>query len=467
MEEKYKEPLEYEKVSKLLTKYAIPSIIAMLVSALYNIVDQIFIGQGVGVLGNAATNVTFPLTTICTAIALLLGIGGASKCSLELGAKNSEKATKAAGNSICLMAVFGISLFIIVSIFLTPLLKFFGSTSEILPYAHTYTKITSIGLPFLIMSTGMSKLILADGRPKASMFCMLIGAVINTILNPLFIFVFNMGIAGSALATVIGQLISFGISVHYIKNFQHIKLHKKSFKLDSIIYKHIFALGSSSCFNQLAMTVTQIVMNNTLAYYGARSVYGSEIPLACVGIIIKVNMIFISIIIGISQGMQPIIGYNYGAEKYNRVKEAYKFAVGSATIISVIAFLCFQFFPRQITSIFGNGNETYFIFAEHYFRTFLFLTFINGVQIVSSTFFTSIGKSVLGLFTSLTRQILFLIPLIVILPMFMGIDGVMFAGPIADAAAAMVCIYLAVHEMKSLTIKQNNLMSNHNKIAEV
>ncbi|MEC3793425.1 MATE family efflux transporter, partial [Clostridioides difficile] len=235
MEEKYKEPLEYEKVSKLLTKYAIPSIIAMLVSALYNIVDQIFIGQGVGVLGNAATNVTFPLTTICTAIALLLGIGGASKCSLELGAKNSEKATKAAGNSICLMAVFGISLFIVVSIFLTPLLKFFGSTSEILPYAHTYTKITSIGLPFLIMSTGMSKLILADGRPKASMFCMLIGAVINTILNPLFIFVFNMGIAGSALATVIGQLISFGISVHYIKNFQHIKLHKKSFKLDSII----------------------------------------------------------------------------------------------------------------------------------------------------------------------------------------------------------------------------------------
>ena len=414
MEEKYKEPLEYEKVSKLLTKYAIPSIIAMLVSALYNIVDQIFIGQGVGVLGNAATNVTFPLTTICTAIALLLGIGGASKCSLELGAKNSEKATKAAGNSICLMAVFGISLFIVVSIFLTPLLKFFGSTSEILPYAHTYTKITSIGLPFLIMSTGMSKLILA---------------------------------------------------VHYIKNFQHIKLHKKSFKLDSIIYKHIFALGSSSCFNQLAMTVTQIVMNNTLAYYGARSVYGSEIPLACVGIIIKVNMIFISIIIGISQGMQPIIGYNYGAEKYNRVKEAYKFAVGSATIISVIAFLCFQFFPRQITSIFGNGNETYF--AEHYFRTFLFLTFINGVQIVSSTFFTSIGKSVLGLFTSLTRQILFLIPLIVILPMFMGIDGVMFAGPIADAAAAMVCIYFAVHEMKSLTIKQNNLMSNHNKIAEV
>lgn len=450
-------PLGYRKVSKLLTGYAVPCIISMLVTALYNIVDQIFIGQGVGVLGNAATNIAFPLSTTCTAIALLLGIGGASNFSLELGAGREDDAAKSAGNAITMMAIFGIALFLIVTIFLTPMLKFFGATDDVLPYAQTYTRITSIGFPFLIINTAISKLILADGSPKYSMTSMLVGAVINTILDPIFIFVFDMGMAGAALATIIGQIVSFCISVKYAFHFHHIKLTRKSFQLKFKFCRNIFALGSSACFNQIAMTVTQIVMNNVLSYYGARSIYGSEIPLACAGIIIKVNMIFMALVIGISQGTQPIVGFNYGAKKYGRVKETYKLAVLSATIISILAFLCFQIFPRQIISVFGNGSETYFKFAERYFRIFLFMTFINGIQPVTSNFFTSIGKSVLGVFMSLTRQIIFLLPLFVIFPIFMGIDGVMYAGPIADAAAAIVCIYFLIREMRELTRLQNGL----------
>lgn len=453
-------PLGYQKESKLLINFAIPCIISMLVTALYNIVDQIFIGQGVGLLGNAATNIAFPLSTTCTAISLLLGIGGASNVSLELGAGDDKKAARSAGNSMTLMAIFGIGLFIVVALFLTPMLKFFGATKDVLPYAETYTRITAIGFPFLIANTGISKLILADGSPKYSMASMLAGAVVNTILDPILIFGFDMGMAGAALATITGQIISFGISLRYTFHFKHIRLSKDCFRLKAAHCRNIFLLGASACFNQIAMTIVQIVMNNTLSHYGALSSYGSEIPLACAGIIAKVNMIFMSVIIGISQGTQPIVGFNYGAMKYGRVKKTFKLAVTAATVLSFIAFLCFQIFPRQIISVFGNGSELYFTFAARYFRIYMFLTLANGIQPVSSNFFTSIGKSRLGVFMSLTRQIIFLLPLIIIFPLFMGIDGVMYAGPIADAAAALVCVVLSVREMKELTQKEKDLAAS-------
>lgn len=453
-------PLGYEKESKLLVSFAIPCIISMLVTALYNIVDQIFIGQGVGMLGNAATNIAFPLSTTCTAISLLIGIGGASNVSLELGAKEEEKAARSAGNAIAMMAVCGIGLFAVVTLFLTPMLKFFGAAEDVLPYAQAYTRITAFGFPFLIANTGISKLILADGSPKYSMMSMLAGAVVNTVLDPIFIFVFDMGMAGAALATIIGQMISFSISLRYVFRFKHIRLTRESLKLQRECCKNIFALGASACFNQIAMTIVQIVMNNTLSHYGKVSVYGSAIPLACAGIITKVNMIFMSFIIGISQGTQPIVGFNYGAENYGRVKKTYMLAVSTATVLSFAAFLCFQLFPRQIISVFGEGSEMYFAFAERYFRIYLFLTIMNGIQPVTSNFFTSIGKSQLGIFMSLTRQIIFLLPLIIIFPVFMGIDGVMYAGPIADAAAAIVCGFFVSKEIKELNRKQNNIQRN-------
>lgn len=447
-------PLGIEKESKLLVNFAIPCIISMLVTALYNIVDQIFIGQGVGMLGNAATNVAFPLSTTCTAIALLLGIGGASNFSLELGAGNAEGASKSAGNAIKLMAISGLTLFVIVSLFLRPMLRAFGATEDVLPYAMTYTRITAFGFPFLIANTAISKLILADGSPRYSMTSMLVGALVNTVLDPLFIFKFQWGMAGAALATITGQIISFCISLRYVFHFKNIMLTKDSFHLEAARCKGILVLGMSACFNQIAMTLVQVVMNNTLSYYGRMSSYGGEIPLACAGIITKVNMIFMAVIIGISQGTQPIVGFNYGARKYGRVKKTYKLAISTATVLSLAAFVCFQLFPRQIISVFGNGSEMYFAFAERYFRIYMFLTIVNGIQPVTSNFFTSIGKSKLGIFMSLTRQILFLLPLIIIFPLFMGIDGVMYAGPIADAAAAVVCVVFLIREMKELTRKQ-------------
>ena len=470
-------PLGYKKESTLLVGFAIPCIISMLVTALYNIVDQIFIGQGIGMLGNAATNIAFPLSTTCTAISLLLGIGSATNFSLYLGAGEKNESEKYAGNGIVLMALFGIFLFLVTTIFLTPMLKFFGSTKDVLPYAKAYTRITAFGFPFLIANTGMSKLILADGSPRYSMISMLAGAIVNTILDPLFIFVFNMGMTGAALATITGQIISFSISLRYMFHFKTIKLSRESFIVSAAHCKKIFILGASACFNQIAMTVVQIVMNNTLSHYGAQSIYGGDIPLACAGIITKVNMIFMSFVIGISQGTQPVIGFNYGAKKYHRAKKTFIIATiaataictiggiliqifpeftinifnnGAASALSLIAFACFQIFPRQIISIFGNGSDLYFKFSERYFRIYMFLTIVNGIQPVTSNFFNSIGKSQLGVFMSLTRQIIFLLPLIIIFPIFMGIDGVMYAGPIADAAAAIVCGYFTIRELKEL-----------------
>ena len=446
-------PLGYKKESTLLINFAIPCIISMLVTALYNIVDQIFIGQGIGMLGNAATNIAFPLSTTCTAISLLLGIGSATNFSLHLGAGEKHLSEKYAGNGIFLMAVCGTVLFLITTIFLTPMLKFFGATTDVLPYAKAYTRITAFGFPFLIANTGMSKLILADGNPRYSMTSMLVGAIVNTILDPIFIFIFNMGMTGAALATITGQIISFCISLRYMFHFKNIKLSGDSFNIKWCYCKSILILGASACFNQIAMTIVQIVMNNTLSRYGAQSIYGGDIPLACAGIITKVNMIFMSFVIGISQGTQPVIGFNYGARKYKRVKKTYLLALEAASFLSLIAFFCFQVFPRQIISVFGNGSELYFQFSERYFRIYMFLTLINGIQPVTSNFFNSIGKSSLGVLLSLTRQILFLLPLIVIFPIFMGIDGVMYAGPIADAAAAIVCGYFTIRELKELTAK--------------
>lgn len=441
-------PLGSEPVSSLLRRFAIPSVIAMLVSALYNMVDQLFIGHSIGVLGNAATNVAFPLSMVCTSIGLLCGIGGAANFNLCMGRKDPEHAKSYVGNAISMLAILGVILCVAVQLFLRPMMLLFGATPDVIDYACTYTRITSIGFPFLIVTIGGSNLIRADGSPKFSMLCNLVGAIVNTILDPLFIFVFHMGMAGAALATITGQILSFALVVFYLRGFKTLPLSLSDLKPNMACWARIAALGATPAFNQVAMMVVQIVMNNTLTHYGSNSVYGSDIPLACAGIISKVNMLFFSFVIGISQGLQPIVSFNFGAQKYDRVKDAYKKAVFAATAISIIAFLCFQLFPRQIIGIFGSGSEEYLHFAERYFRIFLFFTFLNGIQPVSSNFFTSIGAPKKGIFLSLTRQIIFLLPLLLIFPYLFGIDGVMYTAPIADLAAASVSIVMVVREFK-------------------
>lgn len=444
-------PLGSEPVSSLLRRFAIPSVIAMLVSALYNMVDQLFIGHSIGVLGNAATNVAFPLSMVCTSIGLLCGIGGAANFNLCMGRREPEHAKSYVGSAISMLAILGVILCVAVQLFLRPMMLLFGATPDVIDYACTYTRITSIGFPFLIVTIGGSNLIRADGSPKFSMLCNLVGAIVNTILDPLFIFVFHMGMAGAALATITGQILSFALVVFYLRGFKTLPLSLSDLKPNMACWARIAALGATPAFNQVAMMVVQIVMNNTLTHYGSNSVYGSDIPLACAGIISKVNMLFFSFVIGISQGLQPIVSFNFGAQKYDRVKDAYKKAVFAATAISIVAFLCFQFFPRQIIGIFGSGSEEYLHFAERYFRIFLFFTFLNGIQPVSSNFFTSIGAPKKGIFLSLTRQIIFLLPLLLIFPYLFGIDGVMYTAPIADLAAASVSIVMVVREFKIMT----------------
>ena len=443
-------PLGTVPVGSLLRKFAIPSIISMTVSSLYNIVDQIFIGQGVGMLGNAATNVGFPMTTIATALALLIGIGGAANFNLALGRKQTERARCIAGTAFGSLIISGILLCIIFQCFLKQIVLACGATEQTLPYALAYVGITSLGLPFYMVVTGGNHLIRADGKPTYSMASMLSGTIINTILDPLFIFVFHWGIQGAALATVLGQIFSAMMVFVYIPRYLN-----HSLKLPDLLprpgyLKAVVSLGSAACLNQLAITVVQIVLNNTLRHYGALSPYGSDIPLAAVGIIMKVNMLFLSVVIGLSQGAQPIIGFNYGAGKYDRVKEAYLKAAGAATVVAIVGVLCFQIFPRQIISFFGSGDELYYEFSVKFFRIFLFATFFNGIQPVTSNFFTSIGKASRGIFLAMTRQIIFLLPLVLIFPLFMGIDGVMFAGPISDSAAGIIAIILVSREFRRL-----------------
>lgn len=397
-------PLAFESTGRLIAKYSVPSVIAMLVSSLYNIVDQIFIGQGVGMLGNAATNVAFPFVNVCIALSLLIGIGGASNFNLNMGRGKNEKAKSFAGTSISLLILSGLALSIFSLLFLKPILIAFGSTKQVFPYALTYTRITALGFPFLIATNGFCNLIRSDGSLRYSMVVIVTGAVINTCLDPLFIFGFHWGIAGGAAATVIGQAVSCVMAAVYLTRFRTMKLTKDCLKIKADNLKDIVSIG-------------------------------------------------------IAQGCQPILGFNYGAQLYSRVRDTLKKEIITVTAIFSAAFICFQLIPRQIVSIFGEGSAAYFHFAERYFRIYLFMVFINGLQPIVSNFFSSIGKSLKGMFLSLTRQILFLLPLILLLPVFLGIDGVMYAGPIADGIAAVTAFFLGRHEfiqMRKLETSQDS-----------
>lgn len=442
-------PLGVLPVGRLLIKFAVPSIIAMLVSALYNIVDQFFIGRSVGNLGNAATNIAFPLSITCIAIALLFGIGGASSFNLSMGAGDNKTAAYYIGNAATMLFVLGTLLCIFTQIFMAQLMEFFGSPSDVIDYAVTYTRITSIGFPFLIFATGGGHLIRADGSPAMTMVCNMAGAVINTILDAIFVFGFKMGMAGAALATIIGQVVSALMVAVYLFHYKTVDLKIEHFMPQAKYISKILSLGASPFSNQVAMMVVQIVMNKSLKHYGSLSVYGEAVPIACVGIITKVNQVFFSFLIGISQGLQPIASFNYGAKKYGRVKNVYMRAVFSGVVLSVTAFIMFQVFPGNIIAVFGDGSDEYFRFAINYFRIFLFFTFINFMQPITSNFFTAIGKPKRGIFLSLTRQIIFLLPLLIIFPLIMGIDGIMYAGPVADCMAGIASIIMVSAELKN------------------
>ncbi len=445
-------PLGYEKISKLLRSFALPSIVAMLVSSLYNIVDQMFIGNYVGKLGNAATTVAFPLTTICIAISVLAGVGGASRFSIELGKGDKEEAGKCIGNALTFAAILSIAYSVLAFVFSEQLLTLFGGSGETLRLAMEYSNFIIPAMPFLIISNVMSNFIRADGSPKFSMVCMVVGAVINIGLDALFVcdWGFDWGMSGAAAATAISQLISCVIALTYLRRFSAVKIGKSTFELQPRKMLNIASLGMSNCVNQLAICLVQIVMNAQLTTYAMKELAQADwdTPLAAFGVVMKVNSIIISVFVGMAQGMQPIAGFNYGAKRFDRVKRVCLIASGFCGAIATVGIICFQIFPEYIVGMFGAGDVFYEEFAVKTIRIFLLMVPATGVQMTISNFFSAIGKPTRGVILSLTRQVLLIVPLLLIIPLFLGLDGVLYAAPITDFLAFLLAVVFAIFEFK-------------------
>ena len=442
--------LGYEKISKLMKKFSIPCIISLVVNSLYNIVDQIFIGWGVGYLGNGATNVVFPLTMICLAFSLMFGDGASAYLSLKLGEKKKKEAAQGVVNGFILSVIVSILFFVGSSLFLKKLIYIFGCTKKLEIYALEYGGSIVIGLPFMMIGTTLNSIIRADSSPAYAMKTMILGAVLNIILDPIFIFVFHMGVRGAAIATVISQFVTFILNVLYLKKFKSVKLSKKKFKFDKSVALKVSTLGISSFITQISIVLVIAFENNLLSKYGAHSKYGAEIPITVLGIVMKINQILNSFIIGIAAGSQPIVGYNYGAGKYDRVKETLKRVLTLSVVVGTIGFLLFQLIPDKLIMIFGSGNKLYKDFASYAFRVYLMLCIINGIQIASGIFFQAIGKSAKSAFISLSRQILFLIPAMIVLGKLYGVEGILYAGPFADLLAFIISTILLLFEVKKL-----------------
>lgn len=443
-------PFSTEPIGKLIAKFAIPCVISLLVNSLYNIVDQIFIGWGVGYIGNGATNVVFPITIIALALSLMIGDGGAAYLSLKLGEGDTEKARRGVGNAIVMVTGVSIVLAAVFLIFIDPILTLFGATDALRPYALEYGTVIGIGLPFMMIPAALNSMIRADGGPKYAMLSMALGAVINTIFDPVFIFVFHMGVRGAAIATVMGQVASFIFSVAYLPRFKTVRFNAAAFRLNGRTCGNILSFGISSFITQFAITIVMALTNNLLASYGANSVYGSEIPLTATGIVMKVNQILISILVGIAVGTQPIIGYNYGARNFMRVKKSLDIALVASEIIAVIAFLIFQFAPMSVVSLFGSEEGLYNEFAVLAFRIFLLFCPLTGFQTVIAVYLQAIGKPIKSAILSLSRQIIFFVPAALILPMFLGVTGVLWTGPVADGLAFILSVAFLVYERKQL-----------------
>lgn len=443
-------PFATEPIGWLIVKFAVPSVIALLVNSLYNIVDQIFIGWGVGYLGNGATNIVFPITIITLALSMMIGNGGAAYLSLKMGEGEVETAKKGVGNAVTLVTIVSILLAVIFLIWIDPILTLFGATDVLRPFALEYGFIIGAGLPFMMISAAINSMIRADGSPKYAMLSMVIGAIINVILDPVFIFVFQMGVKGAAIATIIGQVASFVVSVLYMPHFKSVQLNKSSFAPCAKVSVNIVIFGLSSFITQFAITIVMALTNNLLAKYGAQSVYGAEIPLTATGIVMKVNQIMIAILLGIATGTQPIIGYNYGAKSYHRVKKALEISLIASEIVSVAAFLIFQFAPMSVVSLFGSEEGLYNEFAVKAFRIFLMLCPLTGFQTIAAVYLQAVGKPVKSAILSLARQIIFFVPTALILPIFLGVEGVLWTGPVADGLAFLLSLAFLLYERNHL-----------------
>ena len=464
--------LEKEKINTLLLSFAIPCVISMLINSVYNIVDQIFIGKGVGTLGNAATNVIFPLVIIANAISGLIGNGASANLSLRLGEKKEDEAKKCIGSAITLIIIVSIVFSIIIYLLLPNLVYLLGCTENVYHYALDYGRIILIGAPFMITYSAIASIIRADGSPKYSMILLVVGAIINIILDPIFIFTFNMGVKGGAIATVIGQIVSCIMALVYIPKIKSVKLEKSDFKLDKSITRTL-GLGLSSFITQATVLALFVFMNNIMTKYGATSKFGSDIPLSVYGVISKINSLYISTILGISIGSQPIIGFNYGAGNYSRVRKTLKKVLVINMIVGIIFNTIFFLFPTELAGIFiSKTDPSYDLFMEFAVlmcRSFLLVCCLNFLEMTTSIVVQSLGNVKKATTVSFIRQIILFIPIALILCILCkkGIYGALYAGCISDSITFVISIFILLSEYKKLKDdNQDIVVTNENQKAD-
>ena len=443
-------PLGTEKISKLLVQFAIPAILSALLGAVYNLTDQAFIGQRIGYLGNAATTVAYPITIVCGAVGLLFGIGATVHFNLLQGKGKTDEALRYGANGISALVASGLSLMVLTLVFTTPILYLFGANQEVLPYAQSYLRITALGIPFLLLTNGGTLLIRADGSPRYTLLCSIVGVGTNILLDFLFLYPLGMGVEGAALATILGQILSAVLVIRYLGHMKTGNLKKEDFAIRKDRVGDMVKIGAAASLNQVAMLLSQVVQNSSLRHYGDLSVYGSSEVLAAAGVVAKVNMIFYSVIIGFSIGCEPIMGFNYGARQFDRVRETYRKTLLFVVIIGVVEFACFWLFPNQLLSVFGEGTAAYGAFAVRYMHIFLFMVAINGVAPVTMNMLSSTGNAKRGAIISLTRQIFLFIPLMLVLPLAWGLDGLLYAAPTADLLAMVIALAVVRPELRKM-----------------
>lgn len=457
------EALEFAPLIRLLPKFCVPALLGSLVTSVYNIMDELFIGNTVGILGNAATNVVYPAVTLLTSLSMMCGVGTSAVMNLALGEGDRVRARRGARAGLFLMVGGGLLLSVLMLAFTEPFLDLFGCTDAVLPYALPYARITALGFVLSVLGTGGPFLIRADGSPNYALASTVSGSIVDIVLDVVFIFGFGWGIAGAAWSTVIGQAVSAAMVLWYLPRFRSFSLIGRDgsdaggsdgagagLAATLALVGAIAALGAGPMFNFLTQALTQVFLNGALRTWGALSLYGSESALAVAGVASKVNTIAVAVVTGLANGMQPIVSYNYGRRNYRRVVQTGRAVIGAVVAVSFLIFLAYQIFPRQITAFFGGGDELYFQFAEQYFRTFYLLVFLNGLLSSVGGFFSAQGKPWQSIALSATRQVLLLPPLLAILPRFWGLTGVLWCGPIADLVMAVLAATLLFRRMRYL-----------------
>jgi len=435
-----------ESIGKLLLKFSIPAIIGMLVNALYSVVDRIFVGNGVpDKLALTAITVTFPISILIMAFGMLIGIGATARVSIKLGQHKKDEAEHILGNAFVLLVIVSILVTILGITFEEPLLRFFGASDEVLPLAKQFITIILFGAVLQNIGFGLNNLIRAEGNPKMAMNTMLIGFVLNIIFNPLFIFVFKLGIRGSALATIVSQTVcSIWVLSYFNGNKSILKIKRKNLKIKLHVVEEIFSVGLSPFLMQVAACVITIILNKELKKYGG------DQAIAAMGVVNSIAMLILMPIFGINQGSQPIIGYNYGAKNFTRVKKTLKLAVAAATMVATVGFIIVELIPKQIVTVFNPTNAELISIGARGLRIFLIMLPVIGFQVVCSNYFQAIGKAKVAIFLSLSRQVVVLLPLLLILPGIFKLDGVWMAGPSSDFISSLITGGFLYTELKKL-----------------